>query len=550
MIDQVKPRQKIPLPTQTNNPKVLEDVARRYERTQQYAQTPGILERGLRGSSTGIALGQGFNLQEQQNIDQYKEQNPNWMRDGVETLINMAASLPVFVAGTAAGTAIGGPVIGAAGGFGVDTAVRASWQQYLESVKRGDTSLSFEDYAEIAKETGKSAALGGVLSAASPFLKLATNNAAVSKLLRTPITKGAAEQLLEAGAFTVGGAAIGHGDLSFESFRDNLIAVGGMHLSQKAVQSLFKKHQETGKSAERLLIEYKPSAKETPITEHQKAESERITKEQKELRQKEKEAKARENAGPRTEPSLKEKFEGGLKEIARAEQERLELDKIEKGIQELERPERESKEKEDRKFQQELKQDIQERIDGLKKRQEDLTGKEQSDLYKQAQKLRKRIEDAKFHRERSAVESEYAKKGMLAKQLEGRMEGLLKKKERIQKKATFESPKQMQKPLQERLTETLTEKRADVKRLYTRLNESLKAKEPKAIKESIRKEIRETEQLVNELERAESKSSSKKSADKIAESIMEKAERSTERGEFNKAIEKDLAAMGIKIRCL
>lgn len=249
------------------------DQIRRSDRID--TDAPGLLRRGLGGSTTGILTGQGLSLEEQELAEAYKERNPNWIRDGVETLVNMTASLPTFwaggkaggLAGGAIGSAAGGPVGGlvgagigsASGGFALDTAIREIYQHYLGAVKRGETGLSFEDWVEVAKETGKSGALGAALGIASPYLSALTRSPSVKKLLSTPLTKRAADIALEAGAFTVGGAAVGHGDLSFESFRDNLIAVGGMHLSSSAYRKMYNEYKKTGKPPEQLLIEYKPN---------------------------------------------------------------------------------------------------------------------------------------------------------------------------------------------------------------------------------------------------------------------------------------------------
>lgn len=606
MITDVKPKQPIELPTQSPDDHILQQVNRRFARS----NTPGLIERGLRGSSTAIAAGQGLSLEEQELAEQYKEENPNWIRDGVETLINMTASLPVFGAGTAAGTAALGPVGGAAGGFGLDTFVREVYQGYLQAVKRGETTLSFDDWMEVAKESGKSAALGGALAIASPFLKLATNNPVVGKLLKTPLSKAAADLAVEAGAFTVGGAAIGHGELSLEDFRDNLIAIGGMHLSQAAIKSLHKKHVETGKPPEQLLIEYKPKALETPITPEQKSEAERITKE-----------KAPKEKEP--EPSLEEKFKRGLKEIAGAHAEKQELERIEKGIKEIEATENEG-------FIKQLRDDIYKRVEALKKKRQDLTGKEQSELYTKAVKAKQKMEEASKKRahaeELRGKEKQYAREGKEAKakeRIKERERGFEPmKKERMaretaEKKATvverakelqeelkesinekarllneqkkslrekiasteptprqrFESEKEMNKPLSQRLGEVLADKEANVKRLYSQLNKSMAAKEPRPVKELIRKQIREIESEIKELNEAKQKreeatieesankikkkKGSKKyveetnrAADQIARDVLDKVSKRTDHSVVYEAIKKDLEPMGIKLRCL
>ena len=377
-----------------------EKIAGRYTRK----KAPSLLERGLRGSSTAIALGQGFSLEEQELSEQYKEENPNWLRDGVETMINMAASLPVFAAGTAAGTSVGGPLVGAGAGFATDTAVRTIYQTYLENVKNGKTSLSFEDWMNVAKESGKSGALGAALSVAGPFLSKAVNNSVVRKVLRTPLSRVAAEQVLEAGAFTAGGAAIGHGELTFEDFRDNLITLTGLKaahkLSDKAIDGLWKKHQETGKPPEQLLLEYKPKALETPITPEQAVEAERITKEKR---------------GEK--PTLIEKFKGGLRQIAEAEPERRELERIEKGIKKIEEKEQEERTEADTKFAKDLREDLETRIKELKVRQEAISGAEQRELKARAEKDLKQLEYAEKRKAKLQKREEKEKSAEHAREL-------------------------------------------------------------------------------------------------------------------------------------
>lgn len=548
MITDVKPKQPIELPTQSPDDHILQQVRRRYARS----STPGLIERGLRGSSTAIAAGQGLSLEEQEAAEQYKEENPNWIRDGVETLINMTASLPVFGAGTVAGTAVAGPVGGAAGGFAVDTAVREVYQKYLESVKKGQTTLSFDDWMEVAKETGKSGALGGALAVASPFLKLATNNPVVGKLLKTPLSKAAADLAVEAGAFTVGGAAIGHGELTLEDFRDNLIAIGGMHLSQAAVKSLYKKHKETGKPPEQLLIEYKPQALETPITPEQKSQAERITKER---------------APKEKEPdlSLEQKFKRGLKEIAEQEQAGTKPVgfKTAKGSSyhinsdgsttrnKAYRPEHGKKE-----------QGVQERsqntwyVDdaGLKKLGIFQTKGHGADLVLKRYGDKLLVEYANgpnkgkglatsvssFHLEpkkgltpvevwdngkrvhfgnkitevitKGKSELEKIRKKELAKEATRKVEELKRRHSELKVKAEepttrerYESEREMNKPLSQRLGEVLADKEANVKRLYSQLNKSMAAKEPRPVKELIRKQIREIESEIKELNEAKQK---------------------------------------------
>lgn len=511
MLSKVKPKQPIELPTQSPDDHILQQVNQRFARQ----RTPGLVQRGLRGSSTGIALGQGLSLEEQELAEQYKQENPNWIRDGVETMLNMAASLPVFAAGEVAGTAAFGPVGGAAGGFALDTAVRETYQGYLQAVKRGETTLSFDDWIHVAKESGKSGLLGGALKVAAPFLQLATNNQAVGKLLKTPLSKAAADLAVEAGAFTVGGAAIGHGELSFEAFRDNLITLGGLRLGHKAIKELYKEHKETGKPPEQLLLEYKPKPEEqkqieykpkviTPeITPEQKAAADRITQEQKAPKEPEKPKKTAEE-----------------------------------------------KQKEDTQFIKDLKKDLEERVKPIREKAEKI----------HAHELREK-------------EKVYQKQAELAGKLKGRMEGLKRKQENLQEMANFESPKNMKKPLGERLNEVVAEKEADVKRLYTDLRKSQEAKEPRVVKDLIREKIRKAEAEIKELNAAKRKrekvtvaesankikktkgskdyvEQTNRSADRIAEDVLDKIERNSDRHMAYESIAKDLEPMGIKLRCL
>ena len=229
-----------------------------------------LLRKAYGNSSLGILLGQGLSLEEAQ---QEAWQSPGFLKTALEGFVSMGFDFPVMVAGGAAGaatgTAVGGPtggVLGAgAGSFALPTAIKSSYQNYLERQAEGQRPMSFKDWVSIGGDVAIDSSLGATLGwlgapikAGSKFSRLdhMMRNPAFKKIASTPIRREAAKVALEAGVMEVGGT-LPRGEMpSFEGFMLQLAPLGAWKLSGKLVSKMFTEHVKTGKPPEEIVREF------------------------------------------------------------------------------------------------------------------------------------------------------------------------------------------------------------------------------------------------------------------------------------------------------
>lgn len=453
-----------------------------------YAKTPGRFSRALRSSAIGTTLGKGLSLQEQEAVEQEREQDPSYILDTIEGMVTLAADLPI-IAGTAALTTPAlTPIGGTAAGFAAAEAPKAIWQEYLKAQADGRTSLSFNEWISAAKETGKSAVIGAGLEALGPVFKAATKTPALAKLLNTPIKRGAAEAVLESGYFTAASAAVGHGELSFKDFRDNLVMVGGLKLSNKLIGKLYKQHKETGKPPEQLLIENK-------------------TKEESEKPKEKKENKEAE-----------------------------ELKQLEKDIKAIER--KEKMDKEDIEYVKDMKKNVARTLQGLKTRKEDIDQRTQKALLQKTKELEGKINDLKKRSSptpRQLFEKEKTLNATIGTELKAKNDLLKNLQRNLQAEYQAKTPKENKDLLKLKIEQT--------KKEIKNLSQSIEIKKKPTIAESAKKI--KTDKKDNNYRRDVEQATSD-----ISDSIVDEATSGKLTKEYIESVRNDAKSKGINLRCL
>jgi len=158
------------------------------------------------------------------------------------------SDLPAMGVGAEVGGALGslgGPIgsgtAATVGSFVLPTVIKQSFAEYREHAKQG-TDLTFGEFLEragrTAKETGKSALLGGFVGKAARFLPQLKAVPGMSKILNTRLGEAVGKGALEAGALTGGQAAIEGEIPSLEQVGQNIAMVGGMHAAGAGVRKL------------------------------------------------------------------------------------------------------------------------------------------------------------------------------------------------------------------------------------------------------------------------------------------------------------------------
>lgn len=562
-------------------------------------EAPGVIESGLRGSASGILTGQGLSLEEQEALARQDENDPDWVRGSIRSLISMAADVPVFAAGGLGGTAVGGPVGGAAGAFALPAAIQEYWQKYLESRARGDTSLSFEDWIDVAKGTGKSAAIGAGLGVVSPFIQFATRNPAMAKFLKTPLSQKMAESVLESGYLTGAGALAGE-ELSLENFRDNLIAIAGFNISKGLIGKLHKIHKQTGKPVEEIVQEHKPEIEKEKLLEYKPKKEEKIspepTKEQlleararkADVEKFEEKKKQQENLNRAIKKENERRKELGLKPIKKEEivsepsfkesdykrdqilRERTEKDLFEKPKEKLEKYQARKKSLDRTRL--DLMTEITDKVEKDKSRIK--KAEDRKFISEMAEDLQKQIKELK-ERDQRTREQEVILKA--AETIDRRLQKLLGRKAELPAKINFEGAKLVKKeafkPLESRVQNAIQGYKGEIQNAKKKLNRLKGKRFAGEERAAIQEQIKQAEADIKELERnaprrpkktlkestraIEKESGSRnyqekvtQNASEVAENILRQAEQKQIMKEFNEAAKKDLKDMGIDLRCL
>lgn len=237
------------------------------EQSQEQAQKGrgflGSVKRGFGEGVTGLGLGMEKTL---------TPQDEGWIEHFGRLLGETASDLPGMFAGAGVGGAAGsaiapgiGSAVGAgAGAFSLPTLIKSAYQEFEKSA---DKDMTFGDYLEsignVAKETGKSAIVGGTVSQAArllPFLKKAPG---FQRLLNSRAGKYVEQPVAELTALTGAQSLVNQELPSVESIIDNSALILGFKLSRSAAEKVRNLAERTGRSVEDILSEQQGESKDS-----------------------------------------------------------------------------------------------------------------------------------------------------------------------------------------------------------------------------------------------------------------------------------------------
>lgn len=210
------------------------------QRAAQFSTAPqegGIVpsfKRGLQSGVSGLLTGQQATP---------TPQDQPWLEHLAQLGGQLASDIPAMTAGSVGGTIAGAPLgpvgslVGAgAGAFAAPTAIKEAFNEYRQfaSHKKDLTFSQFlESAGNVAKQTGKSAMLGGAVGTVSKMLPALRAIPGMSKLLDTPYGQAAVKGGLELGTLTGGGALLEGKMPTVREAIDNgamLLAAKGAHV--------------------------------------------------------------------------------------------------------------------------------------------------------------------------------------------------------------------------------------------------------------------------------------------------------------------------------
>lgn len=189
------------------------------------AQSPGIISsfgKGLQHSAIGELLSIGDAPDKPEELDFFDRLS--------STVGELVADLPVMSAGALGGTALGGPIGGAAAAFAAPSLIKNVIREYKDHVAKGN-DITFGEFIEragrVGTETGKSAITGAAVGAVGKFLPLLAKIPGAQKILSSKAGSAIVGGAAEVGALT-GTQSAFKGELpSAEDVLESALLVGG-----------------------------------------------------------------------------------------------------------------------------------------------------------------------------------------------------------------------------------------------------------------------------------------------------------------------------------
>lgn len=231
---------------------------------QQYEMQRGFQPAFTRGLTSGVSGLLTGNIPE-------SPQEQNFLERLGRSAGEIVSDIPGFITGGAAGSIVGSPIPfigsavgGAAGAFGVPALLKSSFNEYRKHVEAGN-NLTFGEFlnkaGRVAKETGKSAALGVAVGKAHKLLPFLERIPGFNKLFNTKIGTEVAKTATDVTALTAGQAALEGEIPSGEDIAQNALILLGMKAAGPATKKLGKGFEKIAKPIARVAEPYiKPIA--------------------------------------------------------------------------------------------------------------------------------------------------------------------------------------------------------------------------------------------------------------------------------------------------
>jgi len=192
----------------------------------------GAFGRGWKSGVSGLMTGQG---------EQVSREEQPWYERAAELTGELVSDLPAMSIGGETGGLIGsvipggGTVVGAtAGAFALPAMIKNSFAEYRDFASKGGDA-SFGDFIErtgrVAKETGKSAIIGGVTGKMSKFLPYLKEVPGMSKILETRLGKALGTGALELAGMTGAETAIEGRLPTTQQFVERAATLAGTHVA-------------------------------------------------------------------------------------------------------------------------------------------------------------------------------------------------------------------------------------------------------------------------------------------------------------------------------